>query len=184
MEKDTKTHLSVTTRTLHWTVGLLLLSLLAVGIYMTETKAYGLYGLHKSVGLIALILVIARSIWRVSNGFPRAISSQGKWLDGLAKTVHWLLLITALVMPLSGALMSWLGGHGLALFSVELVPANLDANSGKSTPINGQLAGVFASIHSLVGYLLTLGVVLHIVGAFKHHFINKDRTLIRMVFGK
>ncbi|MGZ7254055.1 cytochrome b/b6 domain-containing protein, partial [Streptococcus pyogenes] len=67
--KDTAHRLSPTTVWLHWLVGVLVMTLMAVGWYMAETKTRGLYPLHKSIGLLVFVLVVVRLVWRLVQGF-------------------------------------------------------------------------------------------------------------------
>lgn len=73
MIKDTATILSTTTVRLHWLVALIMIGLIAVGIYMEEQEAYALYPWHKSLGVLILLLVVPRVIWRIMNGWPKAV---------------------------------------------------------------------------------------------------------------
>jgi len=174
--------LGAVTISLHWLVGLTFIGLMAVGIYMEETHAYALYPLHKSVGALLLLLVIPRIVWRLKQGFPAAEGDASPAAQILAKTVQYALLAGTLLMPLSGIMMSAFGGHGLAVFGLEIFPMNPDpADPNEVIPFNGLLAQVGHVIHGLGGKLMILAVVLHLAGALKHHFIDKDKTLVRMV---
>lgn len=182
LQHDTPTKFSATTVILHWIVALSMIGLLSVGAYMAETKTYALYPLHKSFGVLIFVIIIARVIWRLKNGWPAHFSSHQPWEQTLAKIIHHLLLIGTLLMPISGFLMSSLGGHGVAVFGFELVAANPDpANPGKVIPINGAIAGIAHQTHGIVGWVLIVALFFHISGAVKHHLFDKDGTLKRML---
>ncbi|MBR9793130.1 MAG: cytochrome b [Gammaproteobacteria bacterium] len=181
MMKDTRQQFSKITITLHWTVALLMIGLLAVGIYMTENKDYSLYGLHKSFGVIVLVLALGRVYWRMKNGWPLAAGNYKAWEHTLAHAVHWILILGTLIMPVSGVILSSMGGHNIPLFGFDLIPANYDpANPQDVIPRNPELGEVAEEVHEIVGYLLIACIVLHIAGALKHHIIDKDGTLMRM----
>ena len=181
MMKDTRQQFSKITISLHWSMALLMIALLAVGIYMTENKDYSLYGLHKSFGVIVLVLALGRVYWRMKNGWPLAAGNYKAWEHKLAHAVHWVLILGTLIMPVSGVIMSSMGGHNIPLFGIDLIPANHDpANPQDVLPRNAELGEMAEEVHEIVGYLLIACIVLHIAGALKHHIVDKDGTLMRM----
>jgi len=85
-------------------------------------------------------------------------------------------------MPISGFMMSALGGHGVDFFGMELVARNPNPmNPQEVIALNGSLAQIGHTLHYLAGYTLIAAVVLHVIGALKHHVIDKDGTLRRML---
>lgn len=87
-------------------------------------------------------------------------------------------------MPVSGFLMSALGGRGLDVFGLEIVALNADPlNPNEVIAYNETIANLGHSVHHWLGYILIATVALHVFGALKHHVIDKDGTLKRM-FGK
>lgn len=183
MKLDTRSQLSHTTVVLHWLVGIAVIGMLTLGIYMTETETRSLYPLHKSLGVLFLLLIVARIAWRMKNGWPEPVGNYPRHERILAKTVHYVLLIGTLLMPLSGFLMSALGGTGVAVFGVELVARNPDpANPGRVLAHNADAAAFFRGVHGVVAFALIIAIALHIAGSLKHHVIDKDGTLKR-IFG-
>ena len=179
---DSREKLSGTSVFLHWTVAVMMIALLAIGVYMAETETYALYDWHKSFGVIIGIFVLWRITWRLKNGWPPHVSNYTPLETFMASLVHYLLIIGTLVMPVSGFLMSSMGGHGVAVFGWEIFPHNPDpADPSKVTPINGALAGFCHSAHWIAGYCIIAAVILHVAGALKHHFADKDGTLRRML---
>jgi len=74
------------------------------------------------------------------------------------------------------------GGRGLEVFGLEVIGANIDpANPDKTLPLLAPLAGVAHQMHGVVSNLVIVALVLHIIGALKHHVIDKDNTLKRML---
>lgn len=174
--------LSKPTMTMHWTVAIFMVWLIGIGFYMAENHVYPLYDLHKSVGVVAFLLIIARVVWRLKEGFPKPVSQYQKHEIVLSKVVHWSLLIGTVLMPVSGMVMSGAGGHGIDVFGLQLLSANPDpANAAKVIPFNADLAKAGNIAHGTVAWILVVAIALHVAGALKHHLFDKDRTLLRMV---
>ena len=182
MIKDKTEQLSKTTVWLHWIVGLSMITLLAVGIFMKENKVYSLYPIHKSVGVLIFTLIVLRIGWRIKNGWPQTIGSPAKFEQILARFSHLSLLIGTAVMPIAGMTMSIAGGRGLSIFDWNLVASNPDpVNAGKVLALNKELAQFASGVHEYVGWFLVVVIVLHVVGALKHHVIDKNTVLKRML---
>ena len=173
--------LSRTTKTLHWTVAIGMITLIAVGIFMHETENFALYPIHKSFGVLIVFLALPRVIWRIKKGWPTTLGSPSNIMAMAAKAVHWLLLLATVIYPVSGMMMSGAGGHGIAVFGLNLLDSNYDAITKEAVPLNETLAGVGHFVHETFTFILIAAIVLHVVGAIKHHVIDKDATLKRMV---
>lgn len=182
MKLDTHSKLSSNTLFLHWTVGILMIGLLGSGIYMEQNEIYALYPWHKSFGVLIAAFVLLRVLWRIKNGWPSHVSNYTNIEKLLSKIVHYLLIIGTVLMPISGFMMSALGGHGVELFGMELVARNPDpADPNQVIALNGPLAGLGHTLHEYAGIAILVGVFLHVVGALKHHIVDKDGTLRRML---
>lgn len=178
---DTKEKLSSISVAFHWSVALGMIALVAVGWYMEANEDYSLYPIHKSVGILMLLLVLPRVIWRLKNGWPAALTVQKKVEHFLGKLVHWVLLLSTIAFPISGMMMSGLGGHGLEVFGFELMAPNIDPETNRSTPINKAMAGNAHFVHGQLKFVIIGALLLHIAGALKHHLVYKDATLKRML---
>ena len=179
---DTKEKLSSTTIWLHWIVAILMIFMTAAGIYIDNFEAETLFDIHTSLGVLILVAVIPRVIWRYKHGWPVAVGNYTRVEHIGGKVVHWTLILATLLMPLSGILMAVAGGHGLHIFELELLAETPDpANPDEALALSPALAEVGSAIHGLFGKVLPIAIVLHIVGALKHHLIDKDETLRRML---
>lgn len=179
---DTKFKLSTKTITLHWIVAIGMIGLLATGIYMEENEVYALYPIHKSVGVLIILPILWRVIWRMTNGWPEAVRDYAKHEHLLSKVVHWALIIATVAMPISGMMMSVGGGHGLDFFGLELVMRNADPSNPEEVIALNETAGEIGhTVHGLGGNILLFALGLHLIGALKHHFVDKDFTLKRML---
>lgn len=172
--------LSLTTRLLHSIIGFGMIAMIALGIYMSETEQFDLYDIHKSFGVLVFLLALGRVIWRFNKGWPETIVDSPKWQLLAAKFTHWALLLSTMLYPISGMMMSGSGGHGIYLFGLELIGSNYDPVTNKAIALNGSLAGLGHEIHGSITYFIIAIIVLHIAGALKHHVIDKDATVNRM----
>lgn len=176
-----ETTLSKRTRFLHWSVGLIFIGLICVGVYMKETKSYHLYDWHKSIGTLLFVLIMIRVVWRVKQGWPTQASGMPNWQRVLSRSVHWVLITCTVLMPVSGLLGTHFGGRDIAVFGLFFTRENLVDD--KVVPRNEGLGDFMFSVHEYVAWAIVIALALHILGAIKHHFIDKDNTLRRMING-
>ncbi|MCV2367807.1 cytochrome b [Roseateles oligotrophus] len=172
------------TRSLHWIVALAMLGLLAMGFYMSKFEVWGLYELHKSLALLACIAIALRLFWRYLRPWQALPSKASPMMQGLAKWTHRLLLMSTLAMPISGMLFSGISGHGFGVFGLRLLAANPDPmQPGEVLSHNKSLEVLAQNLHEYFGYAVVALLLLHIAGALKHHWVDKDATLLRMLGG-
>ncbi|WP_347985812.1 cytochrome b [Methylomonas sp. AM2-LC] len=177
-----KQQLSMTMRSLHWLVALGMIFLTVVGFYMSTYEVWDLYDIHKEVGVIALLIILPRIVLRLKKGWPTPVREYPVLEHKLAVVVHWVLLISTILMPISGFIMSSAGGHGVDVLGFVLFPSNFSsANPSEAIPLNATLAEFAEETHGLLGYVLAATIILHVVGTLKHHYFDKDRTLLRML---
>lgn len=133
-----------------------------------------IYNLHKSLGVVALILISLRIINRLFNQAPALPSSMPKIEKILAHLAHLALYVLMLVMPLSGYLMSNSFGYPVKLFSIEMP---------KIAETNFDMGKIFAEIHELGAFLLLTMLALHILAVIKHSIFDKpeNNVLKRMI---
>ncbi len=139
-------------------------------------SAYKTYPhIHKSLGVLLFLLTIVRILWMFLLSKPPSALPQPRLLHLLAKSVHHLLYLCLLLIPVSGYLISTADGRSIDVFNWFSVPALF-------APFKSQ-ADIAGNIHAIAAWGLMALIALHIIGALKHHFINKDSTLKRM-FGR
>ena len=80
--------------------------------------------------------------------------------------------------------MSGAGGHGVSVFGLEIIAAQFDPVTQETIPHNAALAGFMHKTHEIAGWMMIVAIVLHFTGAIKHHFIDKDNTLRRILARK
>ncbi len=160
----------------HWFVALLMIAMIITGFYIFRAVEGGpgsikgmLIGYHKSVGLLILVLGTLRVIHRLRQGFLE--STQVGWQETMARIMHWVLLAGIVVMPVSGVIGSFFGGRATGFFGMSAIPAGPE--------IEG-LKNLAYGIHGVFAFLIAAAVLLHVAGALKHHFIDRDDTMARM----
>lgn len=173
--KNTTTRYGMVAILFHWIMVVLLIGLIGVGLYMEDLpvsfEKLKLYGWHKQVGLLALFLIILRLLWRLKNITPELTLPVFERIA--ARTVHWLFYILIVALPVTGWIMSSAAGLSVSFFGLFVMPNLVPAN--KST------MELFLIIHHWLAYGLITLIVLHSLAALKHHFIDKDDILRRMV---
>jgi len=173
--KNTDDHFGLIAIVLHWLMAIIIIGLLILGLYMVRLpislEKLKLYGWHKEYGLLVLGLVIVRLSWRIINTTP--VLALAWWEIIAARAVHWLFYIFMFAMPITGWLITSAAGLPASFFGLFVLP-NLIA------PNNQELL-FFQSVHEYLGYGLIITIILHASAALKHHFINKDDILKRML---
>ncbi|WP_280638118.1 cytochrome b [Shimia sp. R11_0] len=172
--------LSKLERSLHWGVGLGMILLIGLGLYMSENRLFALYPIHKSLGVLLFAFILFRVVVRLRQGWPAHISQGAAWERKLALITHWILIAGTLVLPLSGILDGVMAGRGLSVFGLELIGANL-SDEGQRLAISEGISDLAGTVHGFAGKFLVGVIALHVVGAFKHHVIDRDATLRRML---
>lgn len=174
-------------RLLHWVVGVVIIVTFGIGFYTAELlddiyARLGWVQTHKSWGFLAGVLIALRLIWRALNRAPDMPDTMTATEKRLAHLGHLGLYATIIGMPLTGWLMvtssplQEQAGIKNMVFGLFEMPDFLAGNA--------QLSLAFHWMHWLCGVALVLLLVGHVGAALKHHFINKDNVLRRMIIGR
>ncbi|HET7832735.1 MAG TPA: cytochrome b [Gallionella sp.] len=170
-------HYTRTAITLHWAVALLIFATFPLGLYMADLPLsplkLRLFSYHKWIGVSIFLLAVMRVAWRATHRPPPLIDSMPRWEKLAAEAVHYLLYLLIFIIPLSGWLMSSAKGVQTVYFGVLPLPDLL--------PKNKELAEALTEVHESLNFFMAGLVVLHVAGALKHHFIERDDTLTRML---
>lgn len=160
---------------LHWTIAAMILGNIA-GALLSEglgDAAKGvIFPIHKSIGLTVLGLSLVRLGWRVAHGFPRLPDRTPSWDAVLARSTHVAFYVLMIAVPLAGWTMVSAGERPLTWFGLFDVP---------KLPVSKALAGVAHEAHEVLAFAMLGLVVLHVAGALKHHLIDRDDLLARML---
>lgn len=162
----------------HWTIALLVLFNLAVGLFHDGLpREWQLMPLHKAAGITVLVLSLGRLAWRLMHLPPTRATNVAPWEHRFALAVHWTLYFLMIAMPLTGWAMSSVGHDGnpprpLTWFFLFAIPY---------LPVSPGTADFGHEAHEILGYLMTALVLLHIAAALRHHLVRRDVTLVRML---
>jgi cytochrome b561 len=157
-------------------MGALVITALCVGWIMTDMASSPLklrvFDWHKWIGVTVLALFIVRGLWRLTHPAP-ALLPMAAWQRRSAQFLHGFLYLMLLVQPITGWLYSNASGRPIVYLGLVPLP-NLVAK-------DRVLAGDFKELHENGGMVLAIAVGLHLLAALKHHFIDHDDTLRRML---
>ena len=183
---------------LHWLIAIAIFGLFALGWYMADLpkdapKAtsfdlfdLGLYtiqfpeaisprsfyfNLHKSFGVTVFVLILLRVYWRVTHKSPALPASIIGWQRTAANASHHLLYLLMVLMPLAGLIMATYSKYGIKWFGVSLIKG-LD---------NEALRLIFKEAHETIGVILISLIIIHVLAALKHKFIDKDEVMQRII---
>ncbi|HAJ90810.1 MAG TPA: cytochrome B [Rhodospirillaceae bacterium] len=164
---------------LHWIIGLAIILMLAMGLMLDslpDDYKFQAYQLHKSLGLTILVLSFVRLFWRLTHRSPALPAGMKPWEIWAAKLTHYAFYIVMIGIPLTGwALVSaspmqfpimWFG-----IFEWPHLPFTPDKDISHN----------FGEMHEVLAYLTIILLGMHIGAALKHHFVNKDTVLTRML---
>lgn len=163
---------------LHWLIATLVFMLFFSGIWMVELGYYDPWyyrapSWHKSVGVIMLVLLLVRWFWQLFHVRTVSSSIVGHWQRRLSCLVHALMTGLILGISISGYFIVTAKGQSLAVFDWFQIPAMLQGIAN--------LEDWAGKVHYYLAYVLMGFVVLHVLAALKHHFIDKDDVLIKML---
>jgi cytochrome b561 len=162
----------------HWLSALCVFGLFALGYYMVDLTYYHEWyktapELHKSIGILFFFLMIFRIVWRFKQISPDHLPSHSLLEQKAGKIIHTLLYWLIFTIMITGYFISTADGRGIEVFELFVVPA-----LGSIIENQEDVAGL---IHKWLAYLLIALAILHALAALKHHFIDKDNTLNRII---
>jgi cytochrome b561 len=163
----------------HWTIAaLILLNFTAAWIAHSVPKPehQQIMNNHKAIGLTILALSVLRIVWRVTHPAPPFVETLRTWEAAAAKVVHSLFYFLIVAIPLTGwSMVSFAsGGKPVSFFGLFAIP-------GLPFAADRERAGVFHEVHERFALLALALLVLHVAAALKHHFVDRDATLGRMI---
>lgn len=163
---------------IHWLVAVAVFALFALGLWMTDLTYYSEWyrtapALHKSIGVTVFTLMLVRVLWRLLTPTPAPLSSHSSSVRLLSQLGHGLLYLGIFTVLLSGYLISTAEGRGVSVFGWFEIPALISG-----LPEQADVAG---AIHFYVAWALVVFALLHGLAALKHHVLDRDDTLKRML---
>ena len=181
---STPARYSTTAIVLHWLLGLSLMALFGLGLYMTDLpfspQRLKLYNWHKWAGVAILALSLARLLWRLMHrppALPHAVAARMPGWQKLAHHgTHHLLYLLFFAVPLIGWAYSSAAGFPIVFLGLWQPP--------DFVPVSKDLAEAIKPWHQYTAFALAALAVLHIAAALKHHLVDQDGLLHRMLPGK
>jgi len=182
------------TKFFHWTIALMIAAAFALGWIaimladwieapeITTTDAMVswarlLFSIHKTLGVAIFALALLRILWAILQPRP-ALLNGDKWLEArLAETVHWILYGSLVLVPLTG----WIYHAATTGYAPIWWPLGQNL---PFVPKDPRVAEISAALHFILQWVLAGAITLHVAGALKHHFIDRDATLRRMLPGR
>jgi cytochrome b561 len=162
---------------LHWVAALLIIGNLAFGLTMVDLPLspakLRYYSWHKWAGVTIFLLSAARLLWRLVHPAPALPPSMPAWQRTAANASHHVLYLLFFAAPLSGWLFSSAAGFQTVYFGVLPLPDLLAKNK--------ELADLLKLVHRVANYTLATLVVVHVAAAVKHHVVDRDDVLARML---
>lgn len=180
MASPTSPPASTYTRTaigLHWLIAIALAGTFALGIYMHELplspQKLKLYSWHKWAGVSIFLFVILRLMWRLGHRPPALPAGMPRWQVRVAEGTHHLLYLLMFAVPLSGWLMSSAKGFQTVWFGLLPLPDLLQKDT--------ELGDLLQQLHMILNFSMAGLVLAHLGAALKHHLIDRDDVLTRML---
>ena len=159
----------------HWIIALLIILAWPLGIYMHDLPLsptrLKLFNWHKWAGVVILALSALRLLWRLTHRPPPALPMP-RWQSRAAHATHLGLYALFFAVPLVGWAYSSASGFPVVAFGLLPLP--------DFVPVDRSLAGVLKQMHGVLAFSLAGLVALHVAGALKHQFVERDGLLLRM----
>jgi cytochrome b561 len=166
------------TRLIHWTMAILILAMFALGLRLTSMEPglsnLWLYGLHKTVGITLLALVVLRLAWHLVSRPPAPIGPPGP-MRLFVKAWHWTLYALMIAVPICGWAGSSASGIDTVIFNRVTLPPLVAASE--------RAEYVWFILHEILAKVLISMALVHMFGALKRE-MEGDGTLIRMIRGR
>ena len=170
------TRYSLPHRLLHWTMAAAILAGIPIGFVMDDAPTgpvqNALYDLHKSLGVLVLLLALARIALKRLKGVPASSSDVVGWQLRTATSVHHALYALMIVVPVLGFLANSFYGAPIPFFWLFNIPV--------FTPRNEGIASVLFSLHTALAILFGVLIAVHIAAALHHRLVRKDGVFARM----
>lgn len=170
---------TMTARVLHWLIAALVLIMVPLGIVIANEWGgpvqEPLYNLHKSIGVVILPLIVVRLIWRLTHP-PLPLPADVPVLQqSAAHATHWTLYGLLIVQPTVGLIATSAYPAPLPMFGLFELP--------HVWPENRPLSERLFTLHRWLGIAIGVVAAMHIAAALHHHFLRRDRVLMRMISG-
>lgn len=164
---------------LHWLTAIAVIAMFPLGLWMVGLGYYDPWyrsapAIHKGLGVLLMAVVVLRLGWRYASPRPAPPASHRRWERRAAVVMHAMLYLLLLSIGISGYLISTADGRSIDVFGWFQLPATLTG-----LPNQADLAG---EVHLVLAIALVTLVFVHAGAALKHYFVDRDATLLRMLW--
>lgn len=178
--RNTRANWGAVAKILHWLIAIAIIGNMALGLYaaglpLSPAQMDAFYW-HKTTGLTILGLVMLRILWRLANPAPQLPPTMPGWQRIAAHFSHFALYLLMIAMPVSGWVIHSASGFPMELYGLFEVPDIVPESADESAVQDGA-----AVVHYWLFMGLCVLVSLHVLAALKHHFVNGDTVLVRML---
>ena len=162
----------------HWLLAVMIIGAFTLGLVMTDMPGITptklkYFSWHKWAGVTILALAALRLLWRLTHKAPPYPAAMPAWQMTSANVLHGMLYVLMFAVPLSGYFYTLASGYPVVYFGVLELPVLIDKNE--------QLKPVLQAVHYWLNMGMAACVALHVAAALKHHFIDRDGLIKRMM---
>jgi len=192
--RNTSSTYGAVSKTFHWIIALLILTAIPLGLIGADMahdirqtdagadqafidRAVLIFSLHKTIGIAAFFTAALRILWATGQTKPGLLNGENRAEALLAETIHWLLYGAMLITPLAG----WVTHAAETGFAPIWWPFG---QTLPFVPQDATVAGIAGWVHYLASRVLIVAITFHVAGALKHHLIDRNATLKRMLPGR
>jgi cytochrome b561 len=163
---------------LHWLTALLIIAAFFLGLTMVSIPGFSptklkYFSWHKWLGVTVLLVAVLRVLWRKANRPPPPLASIPAWQHTVAEGMHYLLYFLIFAVPVSGYFYTYAAGVPVVYLGLWQMPAVIAPDP--------ELKATLKTVHYILTMTMAAAVVAHALAALKHHFIDRDITLKRML---
>lgn len=177
--KNTADQFGLVTKLTHWLIAFAIIGLIWLGWYMVDLTYYDKWynkslAWHKSLGMLVLAAALLKIGWQLYSPIPNASAALKNWERLGSNIMHKLLFAMMLLIPITGYLISTSNGKVVDIFGWFEIPALLS--------INTELRDLAIELHFYLAYGIAVLLLGHVAAALKHQFMDKDGTLVKMLW--
>ncbi|MBV9237895.1 MAG: cytochrome b [Xanthobacteraceae bacterium] len=160
---------------LHWAVVALVITAWLLGQFIDDLPR-GTLAIHIALGLGVLVFLVARLAWRFSDPPPEPEpTALGPWLDVAGRLAHYLMYLLLALVPIAGIVTQFARGDAVSIFGLYEIASPWVKDRAFARSVT--------EVHEILANALVIFAGLHAVAALVHHWILRDRTLLRMLPG-
>lgn len=162
---------------LHWIIAIIVIGLIIIGLYMVNIpislRKLALFGWHKEFGILILMLIAVRLIWRISNITPWLPETMPRYEKFAARCAHFAFYLLLIALPITGWMLSSAAGLPVSFFGLFVLPDLVSPDPN--------LMAQLIFLHKWLSYALIALLSAHVLAALQHHFYYKDNILLRIL---